>query len=65
MVTQAQLKVTQCHPTAHHWLHICPLPVPSQSASRVCSLIGREGTCSCLMAGEEYMKKTKSEFSKR
>lgn len=36
-----------------HWLHICPPPAPSQSASRVCSLIGREGTCSCLKMGHE------------
>lgn len=45
--------------TTHHWLHICPLPVPSQSANHVCSLICHEGTCSCLMVGEENMKKTK------
>ena len=38
--------------STHHCRHICPLPVPSQSASHVCSLICREGTCSCLKAEE-------------
>ena len=36
-------------------LHICPLPVPAQSASHVCSPICRGGTCSCLISGEEKM----------
>lgn len=40
-------------------LHICPLPVPAQSASHVCSPICRGGTCSCLTSGEEKMKNTK------